>query len=139
MDLQNVDRDGRYVIVDPVFEELLRDENSKFMSRDYQDGEQLANGKIASSKVRGFELYSSNNLPYVGTGPGTVDDNGSAAHYGIIIAGQRAAVAAAEQLAKTESFRSPDSFADVVRGMHLYGRKVLRPQALVRAWYNRAA
>jgi hypothetical protein len=139
LDLQNVDKEGRYVIVDPVFEEILRDENSKFMDRDFQDGQAMTNGKITSNKVRGFELYSSNNLPYIGTGPGTADNNGSSANYGVIIAGQRAAVASAEQISKTESFRSQDAFADVVRGMHLYGRKILRPQALLRAIYNRAA
>ena len=82
-----------------------------------------SNGKISSNKVRGFELYSSNNCPYIGTGPGTADNNGSSANYGVIVAGHRSAVASAEQISKTESFRSQDAFADVVRGMHLYGRK----------------
>lgn len=144
LDLQNVDREGRWLVVDPVFEELLRDENSKFMDRDYQvtsgdKPEGMSNGKITSGKVRGFELYSSNNLPYIGTGPGTADNNGSSANYGVIVAGHRSAVSSAEQISKTESFRSQDAFADVVRGMHLYGRKILRPTGLLRAIYNRAA
>lgn len=138
LDQQNVDKDGRWVVVDPVFEEILRDENSKFMDRDFQDGEQLSNGRVSSNMVRGFRLYSSNNLPVIGTGPGTADDNGSSAHYGVIVAGQDSAVATAETINKTESFRSPDTFADVVRGLHQYGRKILRPQALVRAHYNAA-
>lgn len=137
-DLQNVDKDGRYAVVDPVFLEILMDENSKFMNHDYQTSEALSNGKVMSSKVRGFELYSSNNLPAIGTGPGTLDNNGSSSHYGVILFGQRAAVASAEQINKTEKFRSTDTFADVVRGLHLYGRKILRPQALARCWYNKA-
>ena len=48
------------------------------------------------------------------------------------------AVATAEQLSKTETYRDPDSFADIVRGMHLYGRKILRPEAIVTAKYNAA-
>ena len=48
------------------------------------------------------------------------------------------AVATAEQINKTETYRDPDSFADIVRGMHLYGRKILRPEALVNAVYNLA-
>ena len=48
------------------------------------------------------------------------------------------AVATAEQINKTESYRDPDSFADIVRGMHLYGRKILRPEAIVTARYNAA-
>lgn len=136
MDQQNVDKDGRWVVVDPVFEEILRDENSKFMDRDFQDGEKLSNGRVSSDMVRGFRLYSSNNLPYLGTGPGTADSNGSSANFGVIVAGHDSAVATAETINKTESFRSQDTFADVVRGLHMYGRKILRPQSLCRAIYN---
>ncbi len=46
------------------------------------------------------------------------------------------AVATAEQINKTETYRDPYSFADIVRGMHLYGRKILRPEGLVNAIYN---
>jgi len=139
MDQQNVDKDNRWVVVDPVFEEILRDENSKFMDRFFQEGEQLSNGQVQSNKVRGFTLYSSNNLPLQGTGPGTADNNGSSSNYGIIVAGHKSAVATAETINKTESFRSPNTFADVVRGMHMYGRKILRPQALATVMYNTAA
>lgn len=136
MDQQNVDKEGRWVVVDPVFLEVLMDENSKFMNHDYQNTEELSNGKIMSAKIRGFRLYSSNNLPFVGTGPGTNSSGGSTTNFGVIVAGHDSAVATAEQIKKTESFRSPFGFADVVRGMHLYGRKILRPTALVRGVYN---
>ena len=55
----------------------------------------------------------------------------NASNFGIIVAGHDSAVATAEQINKTETYRDPDSFADIVRGMHLYGRKILRPEALV--------
>lgn len=137
-DLQNVDKDNRWAVVDPVFMEILLDENSKFVNDFYQKGEQLSNGKISSDKVRGFRLYLSNNLPYVGTGPGTLDNNGSNANYGVLVFGTDSAVASAEQINKTEKFRSTETFADVVRGLHMYGRKILRPQGLARVWYNKA-
>jgi hypothetical protein len=137
LDQQNVDKEGRWVVVDPVFLEILMDENSKFVDRDFQEGEQLSNGKISSSKIRGFRVYSSNNLAYVGNGPGVADNNGSATDYGFIVAGIDSAVATAEQINKTESFRSPFGFSDIVRGMHMYGRKILRPQGLLRAAYNK--
>lgn len=136
MDQQNVDPDGRWVVVDPVFEEILRDENSKFMDRDYQSGEALSNGRVSANKIRGFRVYNSNNLPQFGTGAGTGDTNGSSANYGVLVAGHDSAVATAETINKTESFRSPNTFADVVRGLHMYGRKILRPQALARVIYN---
>mgnify|MGYP001452656234 CR=1 FL=1 len=41
--------------------------------------------------------------------------------------------ATASHIAKTEVVRSTESFSDVVRGLHVFGRKVLRPEAIVRA------
>ena len=138
LDQQNVDRDGRWVVVDPVFAEQLNDENSKLLNSDFasSDPDILRNGRIISGMIRGFRVYMSNNLPSIGTGPATIDTNGSASHYGAIVAGHDSAVATASQVEKVETYRDNDSFADIVRGLHLYGRKVLRPEALVRAHYN---
>ncbi len=136
MDELNVDQDGRWVVIDPVFKEALMDENSKFMNHDFQTTENLSNGQIAANKIRGFRIYESNNLPIFGTGPGTVDLDGSNTNYGVLIAGHDSSVAVATSISKTEKIRDPDSFADIIRGLQLYGRKILRPQALVRAIYN---
>lgn len=136
LDLHNVPKDGRFVVVDPVFIEIMMDENSKFMNHDYQGSEDFTNGKIMAGKVRGFQVHESNNLPYLGTGPGTADTNGSSSNYGVILAGHISAVATATQITKTESYRDPNSFGDIVRGMQLYGRKILRPESLVRVIYN---
>jgi hypothetical protein len=138
LDQQNVDRDGRWVVVDPVFAEQLNDENSKLLSSDFASSNPdiLRNGRIISGMVRGFRVYMSNNLPSIGNGPGSVDTNGSSSNYGAIVAGHDSAVATASQVEKVETYRDNDSFADIVRGMHLYGRKILRPEALVRAHYN---
>lgn len=136
LDQKNVEKDGRWVVVDPVFIEKLMDEDSKFMNHDYQASEALSNGMVTSGKVRGFRLYVSNNLPYLGTGPDTVDTNGSSTNFGVIVAGHDSSAATASQINKTEKFRDTQSFADIVRGLHLYGRKILRPEALLRAAYN---
>lgn len=137
MDLLNIPRTGRWIVIDPVFKEVLMDENSKLVNSDWVPGaNQLTNGQLSEKTIRGFKVYESNNLPYLGTGPSTIDTNGSSAHFGVIIAGIDSAVATAQQLAKTENYRAQDAFADVVRGMHLYGRKILRPEGLVRAIYN---
>jgi hypothetical protein len=47
-----------------------------------------------------------------------------------IIAGHRMATTFADQISKTEAYRPPDSFSDAVKGLHLYGAKVVRPEAL---------
>ena len=87
-------------------------------------------------RIHGFDVYMSNNLPAVGTGPGTTGSANQNSNFGVIVAGHSSAVATAEQINKTETYRDPDSFADIVRGMHLYGRKILRPEAIVTAKYN---
>jgi hypothetical protein len=137
MNSLSVPRDGRWVVMDPVFVEMLLDENSKLISADYGD-EGLMNGRITSGKLRGFRLYESNNLPYIGTGPGTITTTAarSSANMGFILCGHDSAVATASQITKTESYRSQQTFADVVRGMQYFGRKILRPEALLRAGYN---
>jgi hypothetical protein len=120
LDQQNVDRDGRWLVVDPVFAEQLNDENSKLLSNDFagrQDaGDILRNGRIIDGMVRGFRIYMSNNLPILGTGAGTVATGGSATNFGVIIAGHDSAVATASQIEKVETYRDNDSFSDVVRG-----------------------
>ena len=136
LDLKNVDRDGRWIIVDPIFLEILQDEDSKFMNHDYQSSENLTNGMVTAGRVRGFRLYSSNNLPFLGTGPSTATAGGSTTNYGVIIAGHDSAVTAAEQMSQSEKIRSNTTFGDILRGMHLYGRKILRSEGLVRAIYN---
>lgn len=140
LDEENVPEDGRWLVVDPVFLELLSDENSKLVNNDYAGGsdagDQLRNGQILRGKIRGFTVYESNNLPKVGTGPDVVATGGSSTNYGVLVAGHMGAVATAQQLTKTEKLRATDTFGDIVRGMHLYGRKILRPEGLVRAIWN---
>ena len=136
MDTANVDSRGRWLVVDPVFMEILKDEDSRLLNSDY-GGAGLQNG-LAVNNLHGFRLYVSNNLPAKGTGAGTSGSTAQDDNYGVILAGQEDAVASAEQINKVENYRDPDSFADIVRGMHLYGRKILRPQALVSAVYNAA-
>jgi hypothetical protein len=137
MDQANVDTDGRWIVIDPVFAEILMDEDAKLINRDYGGGDELRNGKLPGT-IRGFSVYKSNNLPYLGTGAGTSAAAGSETNFSVLVAGHASCVATAEQIAKTETFRSPTSFSDVVRGMQLYGRKVLRPEALFTANYNLA-
>jgi hypothetical protein len=137
LDQQQVDTQGRWLVIDPVFMEILSDEDSRFMNGDYGESGGLRNGLVINN-FHGFRLYVSSNLPAVGTGPGTSGTANQNANFGVLVAGHDSAVATAEQINKTETYRDPDSFADIVRGMHLYGRKILRPEAIVTAKYNAA-
>lgn len=135
LDLQNVDKASRWVILDPVIEELIKDEDGRFINTDTSEKGALRNGSIGRT-IHGFSVYMSNSLPRVGTGPSASGTTAQNTNYGVIVAGHSSAVASAENLTKTENFRSPDTFADIVRGLHVYGRKILRPEGLIVAKYN---
>jgi hypothetical protein len=136
LDTQFVDSAGRWLVVDPIFVEMLKDEDSRMLNGDF-GGSGLQNGLVINN-LHGFRVYVSNNLPKIGTGPGTSGTANQNTDFGVIVAGHDSAVATAQQITKTETYRDPDSFADIVRGMHLYGRKILRPEGIVTAKYNAA-
>lgn len=136
MDMLNIPDEDRYVVASPMFWEQIGDEDSKLMHA-YLTGDDkspLYNGKVMTQKLRGFELYSSNNLPTVGAGEDAAAGTGT--NYGTLIAGHRSAVAAVTQISKVETFRSPNRFADICRGMFLGGRAVIRPEALFTVRYT---
>lgn len=140
LQLQNVPMDDLWFTADPYFWELMSDENSKLMQVN-QIGDAISqmrpgmfDGRVIEGKIRGFNCYLSNNLPTGGTGPSGT----GASNYGYILCGHKSAAATATQIVKLESFRDPDSFADIVRGLNVFGRKVLRPEAGVAIVYNRA-
>jgi len=137
LDTQQVDSQGRWLVVDPVFMEILADEDSRLMQSDWGESGGLRNG-LSIKNFHGFRVYTSSNLPALGTGPGTSGTSNQLTNLGVIVGGHDSAIATAEQINKTETYRDPDSFADIVRGMHLYGRKILRPEAIVTARYNAA-
>jgi len=137
LDQKNVDSAGRWLIIDPVMMEVLRDEDSRFLNADFGDSGALRNGLVLTN-FHGFRVYISSNLPKFGSGPGTTGTANQNTDFGVIVAGHDSAVATAEQINKTETYRDPDSFADIIRGMHLYGRKILRPEAITTAKYNLA-
>jgi len=134
LDQQFVDTNGRWLVIDPVFAETLKDEDSRLFNSDF-GGSGLQNGLVINN-LHGFRVYVSNNMPAVGTGPAVGSATLQATNYGVLTAGHDSAVATAQQINKTETYRDPDSFADIVRGMHLYGRKILRPEAIVTARYQ---
>ena len=137
LDQQQVDTQGRWLVVDPVFMEILRDEDSRLMNGDFGESGGLRNGLVLKN-FHGFRVYTSSNVPSVGTGSQTTGSGNQNANFSVIIGGHDSAVATAESIAKTETYRDPDSFADICRGMQVYGSKILRPEGIVTAKYNAA-
>ncbi len=116
LDEANVPQQGRYVVVPPWYHGLLLEED-KFVRVDASGSDQgLRNGIVG--RALGFDVLMSNNAPLV-----TGDDYA-------VMAGVPAAIAFAEQINKVETFRPEDSFSDAVKGLHVYGAKVVRPDAI---------
>lgn len=128
LDEQNVPTDNRWVVGPPLFWELVQDESSKLVGVDWQssNGSEslLRNGKVLNGKIRGFTPYQSNNMP--------LDASGN----NLVMVGHMSSTSTASQIAKVEKIRNPNSFSDIVRGLHMYGRKVLRTNALARSSFT---
>ena len=132
LDDQNVPEEMRYVVAEPAFYEELAQTSSKLMSVDYNQGDGgLRNGLVASGKLRGFQLYKSNNLPsWTGTGSYSGTSNQ------FVIAGHMSSTASATALTTVETVRDTGTFADIVRGLQVWGRKVLRPEGIALGYCN---
>jgi N4-gp56 family major capsid protein len=112
----DVPDEGRYVIIPPWYAGLLLN-NDKFVRADASgttDG--LRNGRVG--RAAGFDVFESNNVINV-----TGDD-------WVVQAGVSGAITFADQIVQTEALRLQTTFADAVRGLHLYGAKVIRPYEL---------
>ena len=70
----------------------------------------------------GFDIFKSNNL--TATAP---------------LAGSYGAVAYAEQIIKTEAYRVEKRFSDAIKGLHVYGVKVIKPNELVEGSWTETA
>ena len=133
LDRQNCPEEGRWFVGAPEWYDALANTSSKLLSVDYNAGKgSLRNGLVASGLVRGFQMYKSNNL--------AVNDLTAASPAGTATApvatwGQMSAVSCASQLKIVESLRSTTTFADIVRGLLVFGRKVLRTDCIGRTIY----
>jgi len=77
----------------------------------------LMNGFIGSAV--GLRVFESNNVPFT-----------TSTTKFKIIAGHSIAVSYADQILNVEAFRPQNRFAEAVRGLHVFGAKVVRPSNL---------
>jgi hypothetical protein len=121
---KNVPREGRYVVVSPEFHgSLLNDD--RFVRADASaTTEGLRNGFVG--RAAGFDILESNNTP---------NPSGDTQ---VIQAGYPGAITYAEQILETEALRLQATIADAIRGLHVYGAKLLRPTGIAVAFINPA-
>ena len=111
----DVPTDNRWFLGTPEFYEIAGQVSAKLMDASVTgDGASpLRNGNVLDGSVNGFRLYMTNNFAASST-----------SNYFKVMFGHMSSTATANQIAKTEVVRDPDSFADIVRGLHIFGRKV---------------
>ena len=115
---------GRFVIVPAWFHGLLLKDDRFVRSGTFRGDDRLQNGEVG--EAAGFMVLKSNNVL-----------NTSGAKYKII-AGHHIATSYAEQIVDVQTFKPEKRFGDAVKGLHVYGAKVLRPTNLAELIANRS-
>jgi N4-gp56 family major capsid protein len=122
LDKAKIPTTGRFLIVAPEFHSLLLQDARFTDASKYADGgSTIRNGEVG--RVLGFNVMVTLNSP-----AGTAGTAGEVSNF--VVAGHSMATTFAEQINKIEAYRPQGSFADAIKGLHLYGAKVVRPEAL---------
>jgi hypothetical protein len=126
---QRVPMDDLFVVLPDVAEPILLNspsltQNAGLMgSGSNVAAEGILNGKLPS-KIAGFDVYVSHNVP-------KVFDVGVSADCYSVIAGWRGATAFASQIEKTRVIdNDKDAWDSYIQGMQVYGHKVIQPEGL---------
>jgi len=112
-------QEGRWVIVPPELTAALLQDDRFIRADAAGTTEGLRNGVVG--RIAGFEVIEANVVP---------EPTAGVYH---VIAGHPWATTYAEQIAQTEALRLENQFGDGIRGLHLYGAEVIRPELLVLA------
>ncbi len=120
LDEDNVPEEGRWVVVPPWFRgSMVKD--PRFVEYGTPANVRvLRDGPPAIYKAAGFDVFVSNNVPSTATTLASV------------IAGHPMALTVADQIpfGSLEFYRPEGRFSDAVKVLHVFGRKVVRSQAL---------
>lgn len=120
LDELNIPDSDRFIVLSPLYIEMLKKSELRQAYLTGDGTSPLRNGKVGM--IDRFSVYQSNLLAQ-----GTGDDAGKT----FCLAGHPKATCFASQFVKTETVRLTDTFGDGVRGLKVYGYKVVVPDALV--------
>lgn len=116
LDEANAPMDGRFVVIPAWFHGLLLKDDRFVAAGSRGSDNALANGEVG--EAAGFKILKSNNVP-----------NTTGTKYRII-AGHRVATAYVDQVVDLNTYQPEKRFGDAVKGLHVYGAKVVQPNAL---------
>ena len=114
----DVDASDMWVAIPPWMQLKLELAGVKFSINEGVKGK----GGMMWCNTLGFDIYITNQVVNTGT---------TATPISQIMAGSGMAIAFADQITDTETLRSIDTFDDLVRGLHVFGAKVIKDQELV--------
>ena len=115
---QNVPESGRWAVIPEWMANLIKKSELKDASLSGDGTSMLRNGRLGM--IDRLTLYVTNNYD-------AISDSGS--KYAVLF-GHPSAITFASQLTKVETLRNPFGFGDIVRGLNIYGRKVIKPESL---------
>jgi len=124
LDEANVPAENRFAIVPPWFEGLLLKDSRFIAAGTSRTDEVIRSGMIG--RAAGFDIFKSNNTPNTA---GTLYK---------VVAGHPMAYTFAEQIVKTEAYRPEKRFSDAVKGLHVYGGKLIRPSCWAVGTFNKS-
>ena len=134
LDEQNVPEVGRWMVIPAWMAALIKQSDLKDASITGDSASPLRNGRLGT--VDRFTLYVSNLLPTATGATRAAGDAGSGTVKGTYVyAGTNDAITFASQVTKVESLRSQTTFGNLVRGLNVYGYKVIKPEALVEGFF----
>jgi len=119
LDEANVPESGRFVVIPARMAGLIKKSELKDASLTGDGVSIVRNGRLGM--IDRFTLYVSHNLK--------VDTGGKFN----IIAGHKMGFTFASQMTEMETLRSTSTFGDIIRGLQVYGYKVVKPEALSQA------
>jgi hypothetical protein len=132
LDEQNVPDTDRWIVIDPATRLRLMQSPLQQAYLTGDDKSILRNGKLGV--IDRFTIYLSNQLPKAAAGfnpDGTA--NAGALQRRMLIAGHSSALTFAAQITKTESLQNPNDFGQLVRGLNVFGKKMIKPESWVLA------
>jgi len=139
LDDESVPEENRWFVAPPIFYEKVFQAGNKIAEVQVTgDGTSpLRNGLATVGTLAGFRCYKSTALNSTGgTDQVTLTDASATlavdGSENVVLAGHMSSTSTASHIAKTEVVRSTESFSDVIRGLHVFGQKVLRQEAIVR-------
>ncbi|MDA2805710.1 N4-gp56 family major capsid protein [Nocardiopsis suaedae] len=121
LDKARVPSESRFLIVSPDFYALILQDPRFIDASRYGSTAPIRNGEVGT--ILGFSVMVSLNLPEGTAGTAPAVSN-------FVVAGHGIATTFADQINKTEAYRPESSFSDAIKGLHLYGSRVVRPEAL---------